>query len=223
MSRFPDSYGSLDLSKYPKSAYLNVTFPDGVTRPSIVLPVSDKWMRVYTDKTGATHSDISVSLDDATGLNSWAASKAAQEGKTHTDFHAQIHITPGKQGRKEWADALMANLQKMNPAELDEVAKKYKLDMNSIASSDYYRNNPSKVPNREEIISRIAHGEMNRLTAAGRIYAPSLSKTDIPAPAGAATATAIQNVLATQPQTQPSQTGDVDQMFPLYPTDELPF
>ena len=225
MERFPDSYGSLDLSKYPKAEYMNVTFPDGTVRPSMVLPVSDKWMRMYSDKNGGVHADLSISMDDATGLNKWSAEQDAKAGRKHTDFHAQIHITPNTAARKEWMKKLTDSYRSMDMTEFNALAAKYHLDSTSIANSDYYRNNPDKIPTEEEILNRIAYGEMGRMTSAGRIYAPGLTEA---APVPVAVATATSAVLpAAQPEQQPAQGGQDpfgnQTPFAAAPYDDLPF
>lgn len=185
MAKFPYSYGSLDLSKYPDMQFLNVTLPSGVVTPCIVLPVTDKWMRIYNDRNGTTHADISVSIDDASALNEWAARQAAANGRKHTDFHAQIHLTPSSEARKAWQAQIIGELNALSHEQLNERARASRLDRESIANSQYYTSHPERIPSEQEIKERIANDEMNRRTSAGRIYAPSLSSPQ-PVPAASA-------------------------------------
>lgn len=198
MARFPHSYGSIDLSKYPNMQYLNVTLPNGTSSPCIVLPVSEKWIRIYADRNNAMHADLGVVIEDASSLNEYVAAKDRENGRDHTDFHGLIHISMTPDGHSKWVQSLVDELMTLSDYDLNERAKTVRLDRDSIAASQYYRDHPDRIPDRQKIMERIANDVISKKTSAGRIYAPSLSEQK-PVPAAAVAAAPVQGPVFAEP------------------------
>lgn len=174
MARFPESYGSIDIAKIHGAQLLDVTFSDGTVRQSLVVPVDKDWMTVTVDAQQAPHAYVDVEMSDAQGLNKYLADKASSEGKSHNDFNALIHVMPKRDYKKMWRESILSKLKGMRQDEVEKMAAKLRLDRQSIAQSDYYQKNPSRIPTPEQVMERIAYDEIRRATSAGRITAPSL-------------------------------------------------